>query len=191
MIMKLVFDERSYGRKYRTRYWVASIHSDVRGEPEKVGYSHRPIDPDPQNASDESQLLTSASEFDKFGRRKSRMDKLIDMCRSKPSSLDSRPKDKLPSQDFVPLPDESSVQFVLDTKGEQVDFSEYCFDCPDKLENMLVLVRDLREQRQRALAGFRYQASNSATSSSQSSTPSHPQRKRGYDSHRCLNLSDF
>jgi len=34
LIMKLVFDERSYGKRYRTRYWVASIHSTVHGEPE-------------------------------------------------------------------------------------------------------------------------------------------------------------
>jgi hypothetical protein len=109
---------------------------------------------------------------------------------------------QIDENNIVPLPREQ-VLFTLDREGEKVNDIEENFVCPEKLEDMLVIVRNLREQRQRALAGFRYRssqqrASPSTTSSSTSSTTTNEQqqergttRKRGYNRLTCPNISEM
>lgn len=210
LIMKLLFDERSYGTRYRTRYWVASIHSTVHGEPEKLGNAARAAALPAQQSnnetdtnsksSDDMQSTSSESNVQQEDRR-SRGDKLIDLLRSRPRERFPQLPLQIDDNGIVPLPREP-VLFTLDREGERVNNTEENFVCPEKLEDMLVIVRNLREQRQRALVGFRYRspqqrATPSTTSSSTSTTRTNEQQlrgttqKQGYNRLSCPNISDM
>jgi len=81
--------------------------------------------------------------------RRSRRDKLIDLLRSRPRERFPQLPLQIDDNGIVPLPREP-VLFTLDREGERVNNTEENFVCPEKLEDMLVIVRNLREQRQRA-----------------------------------------
>jgi hypothetical protein len=166
MVLKLVFDPRSYGFKPANRYFLASIHS----VPEATELQE---DRTPQTSQESSDAVEGG---------RSRVERMIDICRSRPIR-DTQPDH--PTDDFTPLPPEEDPLFTIDTEGEDIAPASQpvSFTCPDNLEDMMTIVRDLRDQRQRVLSGFTYE-NNHVVRESRGS-------KRGYESGRCPNLSDF
>jgi hypothetical protein len=192
MIMKLVFDQRSYGKKFGCRYFVASIHSSVHDDPDPPAQLRDDEEVQEEHSSSSEETSSDSSKDVNGQRKKSKIERMIDLCRSRPRT---QRDPQYPDTDFVELPEDDPMLFTLDRKGEDYDHTDMSFDCPDNIEDMLVVVRNLREQRHRALAGFRYKAPTAISvppeQASQSSSQQKLPRKRGYDSGRCPNMSDM
>jgi hypothetical protein len=173
MVLKIIFDPRSYGVKIANRYFLASIHSvpeatELHSQARSSQDSSTP--PSSQDSSGPSQ-----------GPR-SRVERMIDICRTR-TVRDTSPNH--PTDEFTPLPPDEEPLFTIDTDGDHSlqERQPVSFVCPDNLDDMMTIARDLRAQRFEVLRGFQYTNNHVV----QERTGA----KRGYDSGRCPNIADF
>ena len=85
----------------------------------------------------------------------SKIQSMIQLCRnySENSATSIRKNDSEFLEEFVPLPDLDPDEFFIDVNGSRdcssanANPNPQSFECPPKLEDMLYIVRQLREQR--------------------------------------------
>lgn len=88
-----------------------------------------------------------------------RITQMVDHIRSNSSSIRNQVP-QYPNTDFVELPDddmnEQDVSFVYDTVGEK----QQSFKCPNNIGDMLIIVRQLQSQVEKALPTFEFSDPN-------------------------------
>jgi hypothetical protein len=86
----------------------------------------------------------------------SRMNQIVHHIRENSSNIRVQVPQYLDDTDFVPLENDDSndqnFSFVYDTEGEM----QQSFKCPDNIEDMLLIVRQLQSQVEKALPTFEF-----------------------------------